>query len=401
MGSKITFWSRIKGLLSTIPAAAGYLPTANLGSGTASSSTYLRGDQTHANFATDVAATAAVTANTAKVSNATHTGDVTGSTVLTIANQAVTLAMMANVASGTVFYRRVAGSGVPQTQTLATMMTDMNLSGTNTGDQTINSLVAAANYTIAVGTTGTDVAVSSSGSTITINIPSASASARGVVTTGTQTFGGIKTFDSFRISGTTDVVTLEVQPYSAQTANTQNWRSVGGGLLSYVDVNGFPVFRGSLGLNSSFHTAMWQGGAYGWASTSITSSAVSIDTAMYRDGSAGAIGVRSGATPHAFYIYNTYTSSTVYERGVCGFVSNVFTIGSYANGGGFLRDIMIGVSGNKVGFYGATPIARPTTSYSAATFVANSGTAVNDASTFDGYTLKQVVAALRGAGLLT
>jgi len=54
-----------------------------------------------------------------------------------------------------------------------------------------------------------------------------------------------------------------------------------------------------------------------------------------------------------------------------------------------------------LGFYGVTAIARPTTSHAAATFAANSGTAVNDASTFDGYTIKQIVKALRDLGALT
>jgi hypothetical protein len=36
----------------------------------------------------------------------------------------------------------------------------------------------------------------------------------------------------------------------------------------------------------------------------------------------------------------------------------------------------------------------------AGTFVANAGTAINDASTFDGYTMRHVVRALRNAGLL-
>jgi len=54
----------------------------------------------------------------------------------------------------------------------------------------------------------------------------------------------------------------------------------------------------------------------------------------------------------------------------------------------------------KIGFWNATPIVQPTTGVGAATFTANSGTAVNDASTFDGYTLKQVVKALRNLGLL-
>lgn len=54
----------------------------------------------------------------------------------------------------------------------------------------------------------------------------------------------------------------------------------------------------------------------------------------------------------------------------------------------------------KIGFWNATPIVQPTTSTAAATFVANAGTAVNDASTFDGYTIGKVVKALRNAGLL-
>jgi hypothetical protein len=45
-------------------------------------------------------------------------------------------------------------------------------------------------------------------------------------------------------------------------------------------------------------------------------------------------------------------------------------------------------------------LARETTAVASATFVANSGTAVNDASTFDGYTIAQVVKTLKNRGLL-
>lgn len=71
----------------------------------------------------------------------TLTGDVTGSGTgsfaATIAAAAVSLAKMANVATGSIFYRKTAGSGAPEVQTLATLKTDLGLTGTNGGDQTI------------------------------------------------------------------------------------------------------------------------------------------------------------------------------------------------------------------------------------------------------------------------
>lgn len=65
-------------------------------------------------------------------------GVLSASNVVTadITDANVTLAKMADVATGTVFYRKTAGTGVPEVQTLATLKTDLGLSGTNTGDQT-------------------------------------------------------------------------------------------------------------------------------------------------------------------------------------------------------------------------------------------------------------------------
>jgi hypothetical protein len=51
-------------------------------------------------------------------SNATHTGDVTGDTALTIANSAVTLAKMANLAQDQFVGRTTASTGVPETATI-------------------------------------------------------------------------------------------------------------------------------------------------------------------------------------------------------------------------------------------------------------------------------------------
>ena len=85
------------------------------------------GDMINDNF-TEVYA--AVALNTAKVTNATHTGEVTGSGVLTITDKAVTLAKMYDMASGSLIYRRTAGVGVPEVNTLAQLAADLGLVGT-------------------------------------------------------------------------------------------------------------------------------------------------------------------------------------------------------------------------------------------------------------------------------
>jgi hypothetical protein len=54
----------------------------------------------------------------------------------------------------------------------------------------------------------------------------------------------------------------------------------------------------------------------------------------------------------------------------------------------------------KIGFWNATPVVQPTTAGSESTFTENAGTVINDDSTFDGYTIGQVVKALRTMGVL-
>ena len=65
-------------------------------------------------------------------------GDVTVSgATWTIDAGAVTLAKMADMATSSLIYRKTAGAGTPEVQTLATLKTDLGLTGTNSGDQTI------------------------------------------------------------------------------------------------------------------------------------------------------------------------------------------------------------------------------------------------------------------------
>jgi hypothetical protein len=64
-------------------------------------------------------------------------------TTPTIPAASVTLAMQANVASGTVFYRKTAGSGAPEVQTLATLKTDLGFPVDLSGSDATGILAAA------------------------------------------------------------------------------------------------------------------------------------------------------------------------------------------------------------------------------------------------------------------
>lgn len=78
-------------------------------------------------------------------------------------------------------------------------------------DAAISSLngLTGATQTFAVGTSGTDFAISSSGTTHTVNLPDASTTARGAVTTGSQTFNGEKRFDDGITLPFTELITWQ------------------------------------------------------------------------------------------------------------------------------------------------------------------------------------------------
>ena len=67
--------------------------------------------------------------------------DETALATFVLSDKSVTLQKMADVASSTVFYRKTAGSGSPEIQTLAQLKTDLGLAGNNSGDQDLSVYV--------------------------------------------------------------------------------------------------------------------------------------------------------------------------------------------------------------------------------------------------------------------
>jgi hypothetical protein len=104
---------------------------------------------------------------------------------LSLSDGQVTLVKMANVATGTVFYRKTAGTGPPEVQTLATLKADLLLTGTNGGDETLASIKSKLSITTLSGSNTGDETLASIKSKLSISTLSGS-------NTGDETLASIK-----------------------------------------------------------------------------------------------------------------------------------------------------------------------------------------------------------------
>jgi hypothetical protein len=276
------------------------------------------------------------------------------------------------------------------------------------GITTLNTLTTAT-QTFAVGTTGTNFAISSAAGVHTFNLPDASATARGVVSTGDQTFAGDKTFANVISSGyvqagsTAPRVRFTQNGISNFNGGTQynviSW--TGGNVIEAITITGY-AYQG-LNIQRAPGNETWITVNYGVAATGASGSTPR--QALDVRGNAivsGNLQTQKGATPTLVEVYNTYTSNTSYERLGISWASNVCTIDTEkGSAGGTLRGFRIGgASTSLIGFWGATPISQPTTAVASATRVGGGGTALTDTDTFDGYTISQFVRAMRLAGLI-
>ena len=298
----------------------------------------------------------------------------------------------ADITSGTIATARLA-SGTADATTY--LRGDQTWAAVSAGITSLNTLTTAT-QTFATGTTGTNFAISSAAGVHTFNLPDASATARGVVTTGTQTFAGAKTFDSIRCDGTLD--------FGAN--NSFTYRLVIGFVAGSSKLTFHSINANGSGWGTVNAINGWSDGNSWWCKVGGGGWGFGTGVYGYTHGfvspAANTTRLNGSTNPQVFTVANTYTSETSFELVSIGWASNVCTIETQkGSAGGTLRGLRIGGSSSAlVGLWGATPIVQPTTAVAAATRVGGGGTTVTDTDTFDGYTISQIVKALRNIGAL-
>jgi hypothetical protein len=158
--------------------------------------------------------------------------------VWTIDAGVVTLAKMADMATASLIYRKSSGAGAPEVNSLATLKTDLGLTGTNSGDNAINSLYSGLVTFPGFGTSHTTAAYGDhSHTTYTLSVNNTTTTTGYVTMVTSATGNSLKTnsglqfnaaIGELKVTGVGLSVTGSVNPYMMLTeSNTTQKFTVG------------------------------------------------------------------------------------------------------------------------------------------------------------------------------